>query len=280
MIRPGAWGRQDEMRPLPGPRAAVGRRDGHAYGVLTLRVLTWNLGRIHLGARLNGWLGHDSRADDGALAHVARVVRRAGADVVAVQELRSEAQLGRLAAALGEPWRAAGALGSCDRMTGLLMRAPEGPKRMAPSSVTLGGGREAAALWEPVAGVWTVSVHLEAFDAAARAAQLAALLRWTDDRAGTRMIVAGDFNFDPAHPVVARASDRILLEALAKRGFVDVGATSGATALFSRRLDYVFVRGARPIETRVLRRRRVRLGDHDPLLARLHLPPRAGHSID
>src|SRR5258708_1552019 len=103
---------------------------------LPIRLLAWNLGRLHFGGRVNRWLGLDSRASDGDLAHVARVIDGARVDLVAVQELRAHAQLERLGALLGEDWRAASPSGeTCDRRAGLLVRASLSPEF---SSVAMG----------------------------------------------------------------------------------------------------------------------------------------------
>src|SRR5262245_21573894 len=89
----------------------------------TLRVLTWNLGRLHLGERWNRFFGLDSRAADGDLPHVAQVIDRTGAEVVAVQELRRAEQLGQLASLLGDEWLSATpARAVGDRRVGLLVR--------------------------------------------------------------------------------------------------------------------------------------------------------------
>src|SRR5262245_2596252 len=135
----------------------------------TLRLLTWNLGRVHFGRRINRWLGLDSRASDGDVPHVARVIVESGADVVALQELRAAAQLERLREQLGGEWRAAAPDGpngpnTCDRQVGLLARAGLAPDF---STVDMGAtGRLAQAVSLAVDGQrWAVaSLHLDAYD--------------------------------------------------------------------------------------------------------------------
>lgn len=225
-----------------------------------MRLLSWNLGRLHFGGRVNRWLGLDSRASDGDLPHVARVIARSTADVVAVQELRSAAQLERLRALLGDGWRAASpAHETADRRVGLLSRRELLPEF---SSVAMGAtGRFAQTAAVTIDGqrCAIASVHLDAYDARARAVQARALEEWAGSRGETVVVLAGDFNLD---------ADEETFRALAA-SLDDLGAAAGATAILGRRVDYVLSRGDLAGRVRVLRGRRVRLGDHDPLFVSL-----------
>ena len=232
-----------------------------------LTVLTWNVGRLHLG-RLGRLVGHDSRARDRAMAHVARVVEGADADVVVLQELAGPWQLHRLAARLGGGLVPKWGGGHTDRMVGMLVR---GALRPTCEAVPLAGGRGAVS----AAGEgWAVlGVHLEPFDAAARARQVEDLVAWVAHRPEAVVVVAGDLNLDTRHPLHQEPLDRAAFAMLtgAARGLEDLGAAAGPTVLLGRRLDYVLGRGFASSEVDVLGGVRVPLGDHDPVRARLSL---------
>jgi len=232
-----------------------------------LRLLTWNIGRVHLGRRINRMFRHDSRADDDALAHVAHTIVETSADVVSLQELVSREQLDQLMAHLGAGWTAGmGAAAGGDRAVALLVRLGGRPARLG--TVELGGGRNA----ETAAGDgWiAVGVHFDAFRRRVRKQQAEGLVRFVDTREEDTVIVAGDLNIDLRYPLHAAASDRAFMGALG-RTFRDLGKGKGYTVMGRRRLDYVFVRGGRAAEAKVLRKKRVPLGDHDPILAHIHL---------
>ena len=86
--------------------------------------------------------------------------------------------------------------------------------------------------------------------------------------------MAGDLNIDLRYPLHAARSDRVFMRAM-NATFQDLGRGRGPTVMGRRRLDYVFVRNAESAEAVVLRRQRVPLGDHDPLLAHIILGTRA-----
>jgi len=231
----------------------------------SLRLLTWNLGRVHFGARVNRWLGLDSRASDRALAHVAGVIARADVDVAAVQELARPEQLARLRDLLGDEWRAAAPDGErCDRLVGLLARRARAP---AFEAIALGARAAQAAALD---GGWVVaSLHLDAFDGAARRAQARLLLDWAAARREPHLVLAGDLNLDLA---LGRGADDTATYGALATSLADLGAAAGATALFGRRVDYVLGKNVRG-RVEVLRGRRVPLGDHDPLRAEISALP-------
>ena len=237
-----------------------------------LRLLTWNLGRLHFGSLINRLLRLDSRATDAALGHVAAVIERSGADVVALQELTGASQLDRLAARLDGEWSAATPDGERgDRCVGLLVRGRFQP-RFASIETPTGRNTQTASLRVVDDGErWTVaSFHLDAFDDRARDAQVRQLLAWASARPESALVLAGDLNIDLAHPAARRAHDPATVEAL-NAALDDLGRHAGATCLGGRRLDYVLARRAVVGWVEVLRRRRVPLGDHDPLLAHLEI---------
>jgi endonuclease/exonuclease/phosphatase family metal-dependent hydrolase len=115
-----------------------------------------------------------------------------------------------------------------------------------------------------------VSLHFDAFDDVARAAQAQLLLAstaWHGSEEERALVIAGDFNVDLTHPL-SRKGDAATWGALST-ALVDFGAGAGATALGGRRVDYVLGGAGVAGRVEVLHGRRVPLGDHDPLLARL-----------
>jgi endonuclease/exonuclease/phosphatase family metal-dependent hydrolase len=238
-----------------------------------IRLLCWNLGRVHFGGRVNRWLGLDSRAADEDVPHVARVIAGARADVVAVQELRGEAQLERLRALLGGEWRAAAPSGDTgDRRVGLLARGALGPAFDEVAMVGTGRAAQAAAVGDGGRRWAIASVHFDAYDARARAVQARELAAWARERGEAAVVVAGDLNLDlDLARLMRRREDSLVFQWLA-RELEDLGAGAGATAIGGRRVDYVLARPGVGGSVRVLRGRRVRLGDHDPLLATLTFP--------
>ena len=235
-----------------------------------LTVLTWNIGRLHLGRHVNRVFRFDSRAHDKALRHVARVVDESEAHVVVLQELASRRQLTELLNLLGDGWR--GGMGpdaGGDRAVALLLRARYAGIHLHHETVVLEGGRNAEVVRG--AGWIAIGVHFDAFRSKVRRQQAQDLARFVDSVAEDTIIVAGDLNIDLRYPLHAKASDKIFMRAMTTT-FHDLGLRKGPTVMGRRRLDYILVRGAASAEARVLRRKRVPLGDHDPLLARIVLP--------
>jgi endonuclease/exonuclease/phosphatase family metal-dependent hydrolase len=243
--------------------------DRHVYGVLlmhgghhqSLRILTWNIGKIYLPL--------DSRAADKDLAHVASVIKEAGAQIVALQELRDPQQLGRLLAALGSRWRGRLPEDAYDRRAALLTRLPA---RFIGLETSTGRTAQGAELTLPDGDKLLVaSVHLDAFDPERRIRQAEEIWSHVEHLGADQVILAGDFNFDA--DIVEHSSADRRLYLLLSRYFVDAGKGRGGTTLTSRRLDYVFYRCKRVewVSARVLRDRRINIMDHDPLLAELSL---------
>lgn len=235
-----------------------------------LTVLTWNIGRLHLGRHVNRVFRFDSRAHDKALRHVARVIDESEAHVVVLQELASRSQLAQILELLGPNWD--GGMGpdaGGDRAVALLMQRRYAGVTLSHETVALEGGRNAEVCRGD--GWITIGLHFDAFRAKVRHRQAQDLAAFVDSLAEDTVIVAGDLNIDMRYPLHSRASDKAFLRAMA-RTFTDLGLKKGPTAAGRRRLDYILVRGAASAEARVMRRRRVPLGDHDPLLARIVLP--------
>lgn len=225
-------------------------------GLPRLRVLSWNIGRIHLR-----W---ESRAADRDLGFVAQVLRQVDPQVAALQELRDPTQLGRLLALLGQGWRGRVPQDAYDRRAALLWRV-----RGDPFEIPTSTGRAAQGAVLRVGegrSLTVVSLHLDAFDASRRLRQgqeiLDAALRLTADD----LLLAGDFNFDVA--VSARDALDQRLYRLLTSTLRDAAARAGATSLSAQRIDYVFYRSRRwrVSAARVLWQQGIHGMDHRPLV--------------
>jgi endonuclease/exonuclease/phosphatase family metal-dependent hydrolase len=234
-----------------------------------LRVLTWNVGQIYLGTQ------RDSRAADSDLAHVAQVITSYLPDLVALQELRGNAQLQRLLSDLhGEYTGFVPDEEINDRRAATLVRVRPG---VSFAQLVTSTGRALALARLPVGArrLTFVSVHLDAFDPKLRQAQAEELVDWAARASDREIIIAGDFNFDadflaasePEHPDVS--AYRLLAS-----HFQDAARGGRATTIVDRRLDYLFTRGkltARRVD--VLRGMVTRFMDHAPVLAEFELAP-------
>lgn len=227
----------------------------------SLRVLTWNIGRIHLR-----W---DSRASDKDLDYVADVVRTVKPHIVALQEIRDPKQLGRLVTKLGSRWQARLSEDIYDRRAALLIRLdgrfyalPTSSGRTAQGAVLrLPGGRQ----------VTVASLHLDAFNATRRLEQAEEIIASVRRLGHRDVVLAGDFNCDAASARRGSADQR--LYSLLTGTFVDAAKEAGSTTLGAQRLDYVFyaIGSARLYDAKVLRTKRVGSMDHYPVVVELGL---------
>jgi endonuclease/exonuclease/phosphatase family metal-dependent hydrolase len=227
----------------------------------SLRVMTWNIGKLYIG-----W---DSRAADEDLPHIAQVIREADPHVVALQEVRDRAQLGRLLRALGEPWTGDLAEDQYDRRAALVTRLPARPVELPTST---GRTAQGAFVVSPEGSTpFLASVHLDAFDPRRRLTQAEEILSDIDRLEAKDVFLLGDLNLDPS--VAARGSvDQHIYQLLTLR-LADAARNLGSTTLVSRRLDYVLFRSdrVRRHHAKILRGRRLGLMDHDPLLVEFYM---------
>jgi endonuclease/exonuclease/phosphatase family metal-dependent hydrolase len=228
---------------------------------MSLRVVTWNVGRLHFGRWLGG--AHDSRASDDDMAEIARRVVALDADVVALQELAGPHQCHLLLAHLGDAWSGAAAEPELfDRTTAIVARRSlaSGFEGVATSS----GRRAVAAILD---GAVVLALHVDAWRSRVRAQQIAELVEWSLARAEPLVLLAGDLNIDLDHPVTQDAHDRAIVRLLDK-GFADLGGSHGPTWCLGRRLDYVLARRPSPraLHARLAHALRLPLGDHFPLV--------------
>jgi endonuclease/exonuclease/phosphatase family metal-dependent hydrolase len=225
-----------------------------------LRVLTWNIGKVYLRQR-------ESRASDADLGRVAETILELNPHVVALQELKDRAQLGRLVSALGPGWRGMLSEDAYDRHAALIVRVPSQFVRLATST-----GRVAQGALVQVANGLSfaiASAHLDAFDARRRLVQAEEIVAGLQRQETEDLLLAGDLNFDTA--VAARGSLDHDLYRFLSRELVDASRAAGPTTILSHRLDYVFYR-SRAISdarARVLQDRRINIMDHHPLLVEL-----------
>jgi endonuclease/exonuclease/phosphatase family metal-dependent hydrolase len=224
-----------------------------------LRVMTWNIGKLYIRG--------DSRAADSDLRYIAAVIRSQNPHVVALQEIRDEAQLAQLVAALGPGWRGRVPEDRWDRRAALVVRLHA---HFHPIATSTGRTVQAAVIELPEGAAFAVvSVHLDAFDAKRRLVQAEEIVAGAQRLAADDVLIAGDFNIDPS--VAARGSIDQDLYRFMTRHFVDSGFHAGATTFVHWRLDYVFYRSPRvkKASARVLRDRRINIMDHDPLVVEL-----------
>jgi endonuclease/exonuclease/phosphatase family metal-dependent hydrolase len=227
----------------------------------SLRVLTWNIGRIHLR-----W---DSRASDRHLDYVAEVIRTVKPHIVALQEIRDPKQLGRLVTKLGSRWQARLSEDIYDRRAALLVRLkgrfyalPTSSGRTAQGAVLrLPGGRE----------ISVASLHLDAFDGKRRLEQAEEIIASVRRLGHLDIVLAGDFNCDAA--TATRGSVDQRLYGFLTGSFVDAAKEAGSTTLGAQLLDYVFyaIGSGRVYDAKVLRTKRVGSMDHYPVVVELGL---------
>ncbi len=226
-----------------------------------LRVMTWNIGKVYLQ--------RESRASDSDLGHVAETILELNPHLVALQELRDRAQLGRLVAALGPGWRGMLPEDVYDRRAALVVRLPS---QFIPLVTSTGRVAQGALVRLPSGQSFAAaSVHLDAFDAKRRLVQAEEILAGLQRLETDHLLIAGDFNFDTA--VAARSSPDHDLYRFLTRELTDAAKDSGPTTIMSHRLDYVFFHShdVREVRGRVLQDRRINIMDHDPLLVELTL---------
>jgi endonuclease/exonuclease/phosphatase family metal-dependent hydrolase len=225
----------------------------------SLRVMTWNIGKLYIRG--------DSRAADNDLHYVAAVIRSVNPHVVALQEIRDQAQLNRLVAALGPGWRGHVPEDRWDRRAALVVRVHA---HFHDLTTSVGRTAQGAVIEIPDSPPLSVaSAHLDAFDAKRRQSQAEELVAGLQRLGKEETILAGDFNFDPA--IAAQGSIDQDTYRFLTRGFVDAAKGAGATTFVHWRLDYVFYHSARvqTVSSRVLRDRRINIMDHDPLVVEL-----------
>jgi endonuclease/exonuclease/phosphatase family metal-dependent hydrolase len=245
-----------------------------------LRLLSWNVG--------NGDLESETRAHTKDLPEMARVILQNDPDAVALQELSGEDQLKFLLTQLGDRYRGfVNSGGSSDRVEALLVRvapvaADDGARNVVFDNVPAGGRFAAAAtfrLHKDWPEIVVLSVHADAFNAAARRAFVGDVVNWSRSRGNNRIVfIAGDFNLE----VGTRNRNNLFTDdakhdsesyAYLLEYFADLGRAAGQTSINERRIDYVFGTTGRVSlrHAEVLRDAAVGHMDHWPLLVEVGL---------
>ena len=225
----------------------------------TLRIVTWNVG--------GAVDGQPQALPDDGVAHVGEILTELDADIVALQELGSRRQAGRLAQRLGSEWIAR----SSGRGLALLARTSLTMRRL-----DLGGRAQGARLSVRDQPIVVTNVHASAFDAEQRNELLgrAADELQRSDQADLRILL-GDLNLDvDLDKKRDLFSNRAHLDVetynYVARGLSDAARGRGATAEPDRRLDYVFVSPAVTIlAAGPWKGRRGGGMDHDPVVVDL-----------
>ena len=242
-----------------------------------LRFLTWNVGRLYSRKGNN-------RLDDRDVPSVAATLRELDADCVLLQELVDVLQLRALLARtdgeyLGAMAEQCGYDRKCAALVKKRLRPTFEQHRLAPTErgVVLArfdaGGVRAAAL----------GVHFDVFNRERRRGQAEAVAAITGERDEDVVLVAGDFNFDPAWAeITGEPIDRGTWALLTER-LSDTGRGAGPTLMGLLRIDHVLLRGG-PSHVRVVSQRRLPLVDHDAIVCDVDFSrvatPRAAVAVD
>jgi endonuclease/exonuclease/phosphatase family metal-dependent hydrolase len=231
-----------------------------------LRVVSWNVGRLYTPSSNN-------RLDDADIPHVGRVLDELRPDVALLQELVDARQLSALQSWL--PGYAGAISTRCvyDRKVGVLVRQalqPEFEQYDLPATgrgvvfATFDAGRERAA---------ACPLHFDVFNPKRRRKQAEDIVRLVGTRRESLVVAGGDLNLDPK--LAARVDGRIDTDTFAMllSHMSDGGHHIEPSLMSLFRVDHVFARGTRAhsLRTRVSPRRRLPMGDHDPLVCDLDL---------
>jgi endonuclease/exonuclease/phosphatase family metal-dependent hydrolase len=244
----------------------IEKQDEAAKNLVSLRLLTWNIGYAELE--------DDTRAHDKDLPAIADLILREDPDAVALQELTGTAQLNVLLELLHGKYRGAVAQkGKGDRFEAVL--AKDANAKFIPVAARDRYALAASFRTHPDAPeVILLSAHADAFNAAKRRIYTEALIDWTQVRSqSSEVFIAGDFNFElKAANETNFYTDNVKHDSESYshilRNFRDLGREAGDTAINDRRIDYIFgpAKLARVGRVEVLRDAAVGRMDHWPLL--------------
>ncbi|HSR54446.1 MAG TPA: endonuclease/exonuclease/phosphatase family protein [Acidobacteriota bacterium] len=255
-----------------------------------LRVVTWNVGGSAEGGRPLG---------DELVARVASTLSEIQADLIALQEIRSEQQISQLVQRMGGDWQAFLASGEGSRV-GMMVRRGDlrarswpgnsrfvlasyrPPRHLLPKSADspVPGDSGADGQGERRRGGFRNSIliavlHADAFSAEKRNQSIGAAADLLQRFPAPRLLL-GDLNIDPGldkRQDLFSNDEHLDVESynyLAER-LQDAGQGGGSTAEPDRRLDYIFFSREHfeLLEAGPLKGRRWGDMDHDPLIADL-----------
>ena len=233
----------------------------------TVQILSWNLGTGQPFSR---------PSPIELLPHVTRVIAAAKADIVCLQEAASEDYLNELLSQLGPSWQGKRSRSEEGMMITAILSKHGGSFEAPAPNFPYGGP---AIVHTSIAGaaVSVLSVHFPPEHTATWRAQYAAWLR-KRSAAEKTMIIGGDFNVDPEgfwdHASTIFTDnvdlDQQTLGTLLSLGR-DVGAGTAGTAVFSRRIDRLYVPTTFALQSyQVLSGSRRGPMDHDAILVVLN----------
>ncbi len=231
-----------------------------------LRVVSWNVGRLYTPTSNN-------RLDDADVPKVARVLDELRPEVALIQELVDERQLSALQSWLPGYTGAIATRCVYDRHVGVLVRQqldPDFEQHDLPATgrglviATFNAGKERAA---------ACPLHFDVFNPKRRRKQAEDIVDLVGVRRESLVIAGGDLNLDPR--LARRVDGRVDTETfeLLLSHMTDGGHRAEPSLIGLLRVDHVFARGPRlgALRTRVSPRRRLPMGDHDPLVCDVDL---------
>lgn len=229
-----------------------------------LRVLTWNIGTPDLQGSLSG---------RELAQHLVGIIERHQPDVVALQEVRSSRLIDFLER----------------RLTGYSGQIADGEDRDRHVALLVRDTAVTFQTMESQAGHWALAatlpskaqdapvvilnIHADAYSSRLRRLYTEQIVDWARARKSSATLVVGDFNFelDPKTRSDFFTDDRYNDSesySYLIQFFEDLGRRAGTTAIFDRRIDYVFASPAEiaVIEARVVTGERIGEMDHNPLI--------------
>ena len=234
----------------------------------TIRILTWNVGTVDL---------RDIRMSDEVIEDVANLIAEAGADLVALQELRSEAQLLAILEALSRR-----GLPHWAKVATVDSRHPDGQSavlcpHLTAEHLVLHSSVGFTAHGARFSGISVINVHAPPASSEKRARLLDELITWVKEQP-LPVVIAGDLNLDPDLGLLGawltwsnRTTDQDTFAAL--QATLPIGSSVGPTSAFGWRFDHVRATSGHVIQQLVLQGVRRFPQDHEPLLVDLHLAP-------
>ncbi|HZS35631.1 MAG TPA: endonuclease/exonuclease/phosphatase family protein [Polyangia bacterium] len=232
-----------------------------------VRLVTWNVGRLYTPTDNN-------RLDDADVPRVARVLHELDPDVALLQEFVEPRQLDALLALLPEYRGRLAERCRYDRHVAALARASLAPEFEQHLLDETGRGLVGVTFSVGRARGFALAVHFDVFDRARRRNQIEAVAELVDARREPLIAVGGDFNLDPEFSARIGHADADSYRLLS--GKLPHGARPThhqPTLMGLLRVDHLLAGGAlvERSHSRVSPNRRLPMGDHDPLIADLHL---------
>jgi endonuclease/exonuclease/phosphatase family metal-dependent hydrolase len=230
-----------------------------------LRIVSWNIGRFYTPTSNN-------RLADADIPRVARTLDELDGDVVLLQEFVDLTQLRRLLARLPAYDGRMSQACRYDRHVAALAKRVLSPRFEDHVLEPTGRGLVTAVVDAGAHSAAVSSLHLDAFDGRGRRSQTVALLERHARRSESIVAVGGDFNLDPDWAAGIGARDDVDTFALYRKHYTEPRPV-GPTLIGLLRVDHLLARGpaVAGVRLHVSPRRRLPLGDHDPIIADIDL---------